>query len=398
MPAPEPSLQQLIQERTQELLAANAALKQEIATRQQTEHQLARSLSLVQATLESTMDGILVVDREGKVAGANRRFAQMWRIPESIMNSGDDQKALSYVLDQVKDPQAFLQKVQSLYEHPDQESFDVLDFKDGRIFERYSKPQMLQGEGIGRVWSFRDVTQQRRLEMEAVQNGKMVAMGQLAAGVAHDLNNPMTVILGFAQSALAKPPDDFLIIRKALEAIERESQRCRTMVQNMLLFSRRQTTALAREPLASPVQGALALVQTLASARNVELFSHITPDLDTVEVDSIQIERLVINLCTNAIDAMPGGGILNVSLLNTRGGICLRIQDTGSGIPKDVQSRMFEPFFTTKPVGSGTGLGLSLVRETADAHHAAIDVDSEPGKGTTFSIVFPVADSHQAAA
>lgn len=391
-------LEQRVEQRTQQLLTTNAALMQEITTRMEAESRLARSLSLVQATLESTVDGLLVVSWEGKIVGVNKRFGEMWGIPQEILDRRNDAEVLGRGLQLLKNPQQFRQKVEELYAQPEKESFDTFEFVDGRIIERYSRPQVLLGKSIGRVWSFRDVTQKKRLELEAVQNGKMVAMGQLAAGVAHDLNNPLTVILGFAQKALSEVGNDGSPLRRALEAVEREAQRCRAMIQNMLLFARRQNATVAREPLSASVEGALALVQTLASAENIELAVEISRTLPVIEVDSVQMERLVINLCANAIDAMENGGELRVTLTQNPGGVVLGVQDTGSGIPPEVQSHMFEPFFTTKERGKGTGLGLSLVKETAAAHGASIEVESEIGKGTAIRLTFPSPQAASAAA
>jgi len=138
----------------------------DITDRKIAEDQLREALSLQSATLEATADGILVVSNEGKWSTYNSKFVEMWRIPDDILDSGDDQQALNYVLDQLADPQAFIDKVMALYAHPEESSFDVLHFNDGRVFERYSMEQRIEGRLAGRVWSFRDVSERSRTEQE----------------------------------------------------------------------------------------------------------------------------------------------------------------------------------------------------------------------------------------
>lgn len=122
--------------------------------------------SLMHATIESTADGLLVVNTEGKIVLFNKKFVTMWQIPQEIVDTRDDDKAIAFVLDQLKDPDAFLNKVKELYATPEAESFDVLEFKDDRVFERYSQPQKVGDEVIGRVWSFRDVTDRKKIEKD----------------------------------------------------------------------------------------------------------------------------------------------------------------------------------------------------------------------------------------
>ncbi|MDD5642343.1 MAG: PAS domain S-box protein [Syntrophales bacterium] len=135
-----------------------------IVQRKEAEDKLEQSVSLLQATLESTADGLLVIDRSGIITVYNKKFAQMWRIPEDILASRDDDRALAFVLEQLIDPDIFLSKVRELYSQPEAESYDLLEFKDGRIFERYSQPQMIGQNIVGRVWSFRDITPRQRAE------------------------------------------------------------------------------------------------------------------------------------------------------------------------------------------------------------------------------------------
>lgn len=134
------------------------ATVRDITDRKRAENEIKKSLSLLRSTLESTADGILVVDHDERITALNQRFMDLWRIPEDIIESSDDDRALAFVLDQLVNPEAFLKKVKELYAEPEMESFDTLEFKDGRVFERYSGPQLIANEIVGRVWSFRDVT------------------------------------------------------------------------------------------------------------------------------------------------------------------------------------------------------------------------------------------------
>ena len=160
--------------------AVLAGTTQDVTERHRSEDSLKDTLSLLNATLESTADGILVVDHEGKILSFNQQFAEMWRIPRAVLDAGDDEGAIAVVLDQLVDPEGFVAKINELYTQPEAESHDVLDFRDGRVFDRYSKPQRVGGVAVGRVWSFRDVTERKRLESELAHQAFHDSLTQLA--------------------------------------------------------------------------------------------------------------------------------------------------------------------------------------------------------------------------
>ena len=239
----------------------------------------------------------------------------------------------------------------------------------------------------------RDITERRKLEAAMLQSEKLSAVGQLAAGVAHEINNPLGIILGFAQSVVKRIKEgDPLTL--PLKTIEREAVRCKNLVQNLLVFSRASKGDRQEEVDVNAVMdGALSLVLAQTKTHSVELVSELGAGLPKIRANQTQIQQVVINLANNAIDAMPNGGILTIRTAlaeNPPGHVEIRVRDTGTGIPKNLQKKIFDPFFTTKEVGKGTGLGLSLVYEMVHKHGGDIALSSEEGKGTEFTISLPV--------
>jgi PAS domain S-box-containing protein len=253
-----------------------------------------------------------------------------------------------------------------------------------------------------KLFAMRAASELERLDMEArlarsmkvsFQSEKLAAVGQLAAGIAHEINNPLGVILGFAQ-ALPKRIKEGDPLAPPLRSIEREALRCKGLVANLLAFSRRDPDRFRNFELNEVLESALLLVEAQARVCSVAIRREGDGSGRRIHGDFNQIQQVIITLCSNAIDAMSGGGTLTVgdgSPGDKPGFAEIRIADTGPGIPADIRSKIFEPFFTTKEVGKGTGLGLALVSEIASRHGGGVEYDTVLGKGTVFRVTLPLA-------
>ena len=222
---------------------------------------------------------------------------------------------------------------------------------------------------------------------------RLTAIGQLAAGVAHELNNPLSVILGFSQS-LTQQYGSNELLQDPLKNIEREALRCKRLIQDLLNFSRLPRYGKVMEDVVQVVEGALSLVETQTRLHHVELRRDYTEALPTVYLDRHKIQQMIINLCANALDAMPHEGLLTIGLRLVCGPkelstVQISVSDTGTGIAPEIRDHIFDPFFTTKDLGKGTGLGLSLVREVVKEHDGRLDLVTELGRGTTFTVRLP---------
>ena len=224
-----------------------------------------------------------------------------------------------------------------------------------------------------------------------IESEKMTALGQLGAGIAHEVKNPLTAIRGYAQMGVRKVPADNPLA-EYFKTIEKETGRSLEILKNLLKFSRQETAEMAPTDLGAVVTDTVKLVTHQLYMRKVEMIFRPCEEPLQVNGSGNQLEQVLLNLCMNASDAMEGGGTVTVTTDIHEGSARIRVADTGSGIPKDVVSKIFNPFFTTKPVGKGTGLGLSVSYGIIKEHKGEITVESEEGKGTTFTIMIPMAE------
>lgn len=225
-----------------------------------------------------------------------------------------------------------------------------------------------------------------------VQSEKMSAFGQLSAGIAHEVKNPLAGILGYAQLALRKVEKESPLARQ-LEIIEKETKRCKTIIENLMKFARQEKAEFAPTDLNQVVEDAVAIVDHQLTINKVKIEKQLTAGLPKIQGNGNQLQQVLMNLMINAQQAMAEGGRVTVSTDRIDSQVEIRVSDTGPGIPPEIQQKIFEPFFTTKPVGKGTGLGLSVSYGIVRDHGGQIRLESEIGKGAAFILSFPAAGS-----
>jgi signal transduction histidine kinase len=232
----------------------------------------------------------------------------------------------------------------------------------------------------------------KQAQAALIQSEKMAAFGQLGAGIAHEVKNPLAGILGYAQLALRKVGKDEATY-KHLEIIEKEARRCKSIIESLLRFARQEPTEYSLVDLNRVVEEAIGIVDHQLTINRVAIETRLSP-VPAVKGDPNQLQQVLMNLLINAQQAMePHGGTVRVTTGACDGGAEMRVSDTGPGIPPDVRAKIFEPFFTTKPAGKGTGLGLSVTYGIVHDHRGEIRIADEPGQGATFVVTFPVAES-----
>lgn len=231
--------------------------------------------------------------------------------------------------------------------------------------------------------------EKQKLQSQLHHAERLAFVGELSAGIAHELNEPLGSILGFAQ-----------LIKKAgglstqqnddMERIIKGALYTREIIKKLMIFSRQMPSQLAPVNLNDVVSSTMYFIDVRLQRRKISIHQKLENGLPLVQADPVQMSQVLVNLITNSIHAMPNGGELTISTKKKRGFVSLSVRDTGKGMTAEITSKVFEPFFTTKPVGQGTGLGLSVVHGIIAAHHGKISVTSKPNKGTQFEILLPM--------
>ncbi len=266
-------------------------------------------------------------------------------------------------------------------------AFDIMTL---RLRERTQEAARLYEEAVERNKELAEINARlQAAQAQLIQSEKLAAVGQLTAGIVHDVKNPLAVIKGLAEEAAEDPSlDDFTI--EALRTIRESATRANTIVTDLLKFARQSTPVVHRRDIRETLRSVFRLTEYLLRKGHVTLHADLPEESVMVRYDAQQIEQVLINLMTNAIQAMPEGGDLFVDLESAEEHVEIIVRDEGSGIPDEYIGKIFDPFFTTKAEGEGTGLGLSVSYGIVTEHGGHIEVESEVGEGTTFKVILPI--------
>lgn len=348
-------------------------------------------------TFDSITDMVWIEDIGGRILRANSEVVERTGMRESFLvqkTSAEIFKALK-----IYDTEVLSYQFPARRKRPYRE----LAAPDGSIFHFWAYP-LIDNEGniYGAVNYLKDITEQKRLEQQLLRASKLASLGTLVAGIAHEINNPLGIIAGYSEALLDRAKDAGLLSVESfedfpeyLETINNEIFRCKDILKSLLDFARPSAGTFREIDINELIKEVILLVQHRARKQNHTIELKLQRNIPKTAADPGALRQLLMNIIMNSFYFMETEGKITIRTIcetdsaNTRL-IHISISDNGRGIEKDVMERIFDPFFTTKPAGDGTGLGLSICHRIVSGHDGTIDVQSEPGKETTFNIRIPV--------
>ncbi len=366
-----------------------------IARQKKAEEDLKESLSLLEATLESTADGILVVDGRGRIKNFNEQFKRLWRLTDEVLETRDDDEALAAATPLLTDPAAFVARVRGLYSRPQEEGNGTLHFRDGRVVEYYSKPQYVGDRITGRVWSFRDVTEAVHSRQRQEQLLRQVAdineeLSHFAYVVSHDLKAPLRGIKLLTEWLCTDYRDRLgEEARKNLDLLQGRVQRMHSLIDGILQYSRigRTKDDVTKVDLGTLLPG---IIDLIAPPEHITI--RIDGRMPVIEGEKTRITQVFQNLLSNAVKYMdkPRGEVV-VACAEDADAWTFSVSDNGPGIAEKYFDRIFKIFQTLAPRDQfeSTGVGLALVKKIVEYYGGRIWVVSEVGQGSTFFFTVP---------
>ncbi|HEY8256092.1 MAG TPA: ATP-binding protein [Gemmatimonadales bacterium] len=335
-----------------------------------------------QEVVDAISPAICIVDRGGRIRRANRAFADLVNAPPASLIGRPWQAFI---------PPEWTADLQRALDQ--QGAGREVDLRTGDRTYAVTAVPITSNDRSTLVLLFDDQTERRRLQDQLIQSEKLSAIGQLIAGIAHDLNNPLASVVGFADY-LGEVPQVPLALKEPLAVIQEEAERASNIVKNLLSFARKQEHQRRPTALGPLLDNTFVLLRNQLMAHRVEARIEVDPGLPMPDIDANQIQQVFVNLINNASQAIASSGRPGTILVRARAwldGVSVDVVDDGPGMSESLSSQVFEPFFTTKPEGEGTGLGLSISQGIVREHGGRILLTTEEGRGSTFTVQLPLA-------
>jgi PAS domain S-box-containing protein len=361
-----------------------------ITDRKAAEEALLESEEKFRGMFETSRDFMFISSLDGKILNYNQAAKEFFGYSEEEIRDIN-------ITDLYANPDERDGLMEGLLEKGFMENREIrLKRKDGTVFEALITSTVRrdrQGNIIGIQGTARDVTTIKRMERQLLQAEKLSGLGTMISGVAHEINNPLTAIMGNAELMLMNSSTS-AGDRKSLEIILHESERAARIVGGLLTFAREHAPERRMIIVNDVITESLRLRDYSLRVSNIKTELFLSDDLPLTFADPHQLQQVFSNIINNARDALTeaGGGTLTIRTLRSDGRLLIEFQDDGAGIPPENRQKLFNPFFTTKDIGKGTGLGLSIAYGIIEEHNGKIEVESEPGRGTTFIVELPIVD------
>lgn len=363
--------------------------------------------AVLRAELRTVLDaapvGVLLIGGAGRIRFANSKFAQLFGLDYASLGKIGEYESLARMVEsRFRDATAFSYRWRASLEGAQETACDELELSapGRRVLERVSRPVLdLGGRAVGWLETYQDITSQRHFQSKLLQTEKMAALGQLVSGIAHELNNPLTAIMGYAQLLLGRGHSPGPLAEA--EHIYQDAERARRIVKNLLYFARESKPERSQANFNEIVERTLALRGYELKIENISVECSLAQNLPATLADAHQLQQVFLNLLVNAEQALMqgrgGGRVFIRTYQPSEQRVAMEVADDGPGVPREIASRIFDPFFSTKAPGEGTGLGLSIVYGIVKQHGGDVYFENQPGGGARFVVELPLISVAEAA-
>ena len=353
--------------------------------RLQVSERQARETSLyLESLLETANDAIFTLDHEGRITYANLKVEEWGYERDNLVGS--------YLSDLISEPalaRDFHEHLKTGGTHIREWTFRSPSLGPREVFLSVSLLESGPDQDVNYLVLARDMTERKQLEKQLFHSEKLASIGILAAGVAHEIGNPLSAISGYAQilqGGLETGSENL----EYLEGIASQAERIQRIIEDLLDYSRPSTGIQSEVHVGEAIRSVISMLEAQKAFKGLKVELDLPDNIPPVIMDRDHLYQIIVNIALNAAQAMPEGGSLKATVALEQGSIRIILQDSGHGIPDDIKDRVFDPFFTTKSVGEGTGLGLAICQKIAESYHGGITFESRADEGTSFTISLPI--------